>query len=167
MDLFDVELPGPLAALLNDLGFIWPEISITKLVKLAMTWAGISPELSSHASDANAHAAAVWLNNEGAAIKAFEAAFTSGRSPLTNLRNASTDTKIVAVALLCAAAIVLCLQLNTSVQLGALFAEIAEAVATAIPSLGTSLLEIPVFKEITGRIIGALVNEAVSNLMQA
>lgn len=37
--------------------------------------------------------------------------------------------------------------------------------ATAAPTFGASLLEIPVFKELTSRIIGLIVNEAINAIM--
>jgi hypothetical protein len=162
-----MDLPGPLSALLNDLGFIWPEIDEVKLLHLGTTWAGMSPSLSGHASDSTAHASAVWEQNEGEAISAFEAAWKSVRGPATNLANASSSTEIVGVALMGAAAIVLGLKVNTIAQLAMLAAEIIEAIVTAPETFGASLLEIPVFKEISGRVIGAIINEAINALMQA
>jgi hypothetical protein len=162
-----MDLPGPLAALLNDLGFIWPEIDEVKLLHLGTTWTGMSPTLSGHASESTEHASTVWTQNEGDAISAFETAWKSQHGPAANLANASSSTGIVGVALMGAAAIVLGLKVNTIAQLGALAAEIIEAIATAPETFGASLLEIPVFKEISGRAIGAIINEAINALMQA
>jgi hypothetical protein len=162
-----LDLPGPLATLLNDLGYIWPEVDEVKLLQLGRTWAGFSPTLSGHASQSTAHASKVWTQNEGEAITAFETAWNSRRAPAVNIGNASSSTKIVGVALMGASAIVLGLKINVIGQLAALAAEIIEAIATAFETFGASLLEIPVFKEITGRIIGAIMNEAISALMQA
>jgi hypothetical protein len=53
------------------------------------------------------------------------------------------------------------------VQLVMLAIEIFEALATAPETFGASLLEIPVFKEITGMIINAIINEAINALMSA
>ena len=67
-------------------------------------------------------------------------------------------------ALLCAG-VALALKINTLINLGILAAEIVEALATAVPTFGASLAEIPVFKEITSRIIQGIINEAVNQLL--
>ena len=63
------------------------------------------------------------------------------------------------------AGLVLGLKINTIVNLGILLAEIVEAMATAVPTFGASLAEIPVFKEIAQRIIGAIINEVVTAIL--
>jgi hypothetical protein len=60
---------------------------------------------------------------------------------------------------------VLALKINVIVQLIMLAIEIAEALATAAPTFGASLAEIPIFKEITQLIIDQLINLALNAVL--
>jgi len=50
-------------------------------------------------------------------------------------------------------------------QLAILAVEIAQAVATAAPTFGASLAEIPIFQQLTRTIVGNLVQDAIFQLL--
>ena len=86
-------------------------------------------------------------------------------SPLSVLGDASTGVEVVGAAMYAGAGVVLGLKINTMVNLITLLCEIISAIAEAAPTFGASLAEIPVFKEITNRIINAIVNEACNAIL--
>jgi hypothetical protein len=162
-----IRLPGVLERLLNDLGYTWPEVDEDNLLRLGTAWTDFASTIAEHAGAADRHAQSVWATNQGPTIDAFRAAWQSGQEPLDNLKTAETASTAAGVGMMAAAAIVLALKINVIVQLVMLALEIFEALATAPETFGASLLEIPVFKEITGMIINAVINEAINALMSA
>jgi hypothetical protein len=109
----------------------------------------------------------VWQGNRGPSVDAFQQKWMSKQEPHENLGTAQRASAATGVGLYASAAIVTGLKINTIVQLGMLLVEIIEAIATAPETFGASLLEIPVFKEITGRIINLIINEGINALMSA
>jgi hypothetical protein len=158
-------LPPLLETLLNDLGFTWPEVDETELASLAATWMSFGSTLSSAAQGAQGAARDLAAANSGEAMDAFLRAWSGPRAPAATMENAAVGVDAGAAAILVCAGITLALKVNTIINLTILVAEIAEAVATSVPTFGASLLEIPVFKELASRIIGLLVNEAVNAIM--
>ncbi len=158
-------LPPLLETLLNDLGFTWPEVDETELASLASTWMSFGNTLGSAAATAQAATRDLVSANTGEAVDAFRQAWSGSKAPAATLEHAAVGVDAGAAAILVCAGITLALKVNTAVNLTILAAEIAEAIATAAPTLGASLAEIPVFKELTSRIIGLLVNEAVNAIM--
>ncbi len=158
-------LPGVLETLLNDLGFTWPEVDESELLSLGSTWSGFGAALSSAQQSAQGAADRVGAVNQGAAVDAFRAKWSGSNAPASVLGDAGVGVDLGGAAMLLCAGVVLALKVNTIINLTILAAEIVEALATAIPTFGASLLEIPVFKEVTSRFIGAIVNEAVVAVM--
>jgi hypothetical protein len=72
---------------------------------------------------------------------------------------------LTGTGLMICGAIVLALKVAVIAQLAILAAEIVQAVATAAPTFGASLAEIPVFQQLTRTIVGNLVQEAVMQLI--
>jgi hypothetical protein len=68
------------------------------------------------------------------------------------------------VLAVCAAA-VLFLKINVIIQLFTLLAAILEAIALGPATLGLSTLQIPVAKEIIGRLVGLLINMTIEALL--
>ncbi len=156
-----------LERLLNDVGYQWPEVDEDKLLALGHAWTEFSGTVAQHAQQAHGHAQQVWAANTGQSVDAFEHKWNAQQQPHHNLRVAQQAGAAAGVGMMAAAGIVLALKVNTMVQLTMLAAEIIEAVATAPETFGASLLEIPVFKEITGMIINGIINEGVNALMSA
>lgn len=158
-------LPGTLEILLNDLGFTWPEVDETELLALGATWAGLGERVVTAVRSAQSATDQLAAANQGEAMNAFLAQWSGGDAPVSVLGDAATGVAVGGAAILTCAGITLALKINTIINLVILAFEIAEAIATAAPTFGASLAEIPVFKEITSRIIGAIVNEAVVAIM--
>jgi hypothetical protein len=162
-----IRLPGGLERLLNDLGYQWPEVDEDKLLELGHTWSNFSGTVSQHAQQAHTHAQQVWAGNAGDSVDAFEQKWNAGQQPHANMHGVQQAATGAGVGMMAAAGIVLGLKVNTIVQLTMLAAEIIEAIATAPETFGASLLEIPVFKEVTGMIINGIINEGINALMSA
>lgn len=154
-------LPGPLEILLNDLGFTWPEVDETELLAVGQAWATLGGGIGEALRTAQEATGRLTELNQGDAVDAFLAQWSGGDAPADVLGSAATGVQVGGAAILTCAGIVLALKVNTIVNLTILAVEIAQAIATAAPTFGASLLEIPVFKEVTSRIVGAIVNEAV------
>jgi hypothetical protein len=124
-----------------------------------------APQLGPIAERANAAARSVWEGNQGDAVDAFRAKWSAQESAPAALHDSLTGASMMGPLLIAAAAIVLALKINVIVQLTLLVIEIAEAIATAAPTFGASLLEIPVFKEITNRLVNLLISLATDQIL--
>ncbi len=160
-----LDLPGPLETLLNDLGYTWPETDETDLFGAGSSWLNFGGTLSQIQQSADGAAQQVSQLNQGDAVDAFRSKWAGDNAPSKVLADASTGAELGGAALMLCAGVVLALKINTIVNLTILACEIAEAIATAVPTFGASLAEIPVFKEITDRIIQAIINEAVNAIL--
>jgi hypothetical protein len=160
-----LQLPGELVTLLQDLGYNWPEADEEKLFDLAMAWNEFAPRLDPLADRLDAAAKRVWTENSGDAVNAFRERWVGEDAPLASLRAAATGAEVVGPVLIVVAAVVLALKINVIVQLTVLAIEIIEAIATAAPTFGASLLEIPVFKEITNRLVNLLISLATEAIL--
>lgn len=160
-----IVLPGVLETLLNDLGFTWPEVDEMELFDVGSSWLQFGGSLAQTQQTAQNAASQVSSANQGQAIEAFVKKWSGDNAPAKVLGDASTGVELGGAALFMCAGLVLGLKINTMINLAILAFEVAEALATAVPTFGASLAEIPVFKEITQRIIQAIINEAVTAIM--
>jgi hypothetical protein len=158
-------LPGALETLLNDLGFTWPEVDEQQLFDVGSHWTGLGGTLSQISQDANMAAQQVGTTNQGDAVEAFFTKWAGQNAPARVVGDAANGVEMGGAAIMLCAGVVLALKVNTIANLAILAAEIAEAIATAVPTFGASLAEIPVFKEVTQRVINAAINEAVNALL--
>ncbi|MFI0450858.1 hypothetical protein [Actinomadura sp. 6N118] len=160
-----LQLPGELIGLLGMLGYTWPEADESKLFELGSTWMGFSGTVQGVAADAGSAAQQVWSGNQGEDIQAFQKAWGEEDSPAAILQDAATGAMAVGAAFFVCAGIVLALKISVIVQLVILAIQIAQAIATAPVTFGASLLEIPIFKTITGIIIDVLIDQAIGALL--
>jgi hypothetical protein len=160
-----LQLPGELISLLSMLGYTWPEADEEKLFELGNRWTTYGGTLAGAVRDLDAAAQPVWQQNRGEAVAAFRQAWSDGEAPAANLRDGADGATLIGVGLMVAAGVVLALKINVIVQLVMLAIEIAEAIATAVATFGASLLEIPIFKEITGLLINELIDLAMQALL--
>ncbi|HEU5158263.1 MAG TPA: hypothetical protein VFU43_14805 [Streptosporangiaceae bacterium] len=160
-------LPGELERLLNDLGFNWPEIDEQRLFELGQSWTAYGGRLQQIGADAQRAAQEVWSGNSGAAIDSFKERWDHETSPAEILRKGATAGHALGAILMVCAAIVLALKINVIVQLTILLIQIIQAIATAGPTFGASLAEIPVFKAIQQMVINAIINEAINAILGA
>jgi hypothetical protein len=158
-------IPGELANLLNELGYTWPKSDETKIVELGQQWMRFGGTTQGLVGDAEAGAGKVWPDNAGQAMEAFRAKWDGEDSALSVARDGATGAEVVGAALFVCAAIVLALKINVIVQLTILLIEIIQAIATAAPTFGASLLEIPVFKKLADIAINIIINQAIEAIL--
>ncbi|MFF5292768.1 WXG100-like domain-containing protein [Paractinoplanes globisporus] len=160
-----LEIPGELRSLLDILGYTWPEADETQLIQMGQSWIAFSGRLNAIVSDAHSTASTVWSEHSGEAITAFQSWWAGEDSPAQTLSDGANAAVLTGTGLMICGAIVLALKVAVIAQLAILAAEIVQAVATAAPTFGASLAEIPVFQQLTRTIVGNLVQEAVMQLM--
>ncbi|MEO6087936.1 MAG: hypothetical protein ABIQ18_32985 [Umezawaea sp.] len=160
-----VMLPPELAGLLNTLGFNWPLSDEGKLFDLAGQWSSFADQLGPAAAEADGHAQQVLGNNSGAAMEKFGAFWSDGEAPKQNLDDGATASTLIGTGLYVCAGVVVALKVAVVVQLAMLAVEIAQAIATAVPTLGASLLEIPIFKKITDLLLDQALDLAINSVL--
>jgi hypothetical protein len=147
------------------MNYFWPEVDEDKLFQLGQHWISYGGKLQGISSAAQMAAAEVWTSNHGPAVEAFKAKWEHEHSPAAVLKDGATAAYAMGAVLALCAAVVLALKINVLIQLFILLADIIEAIALGPETLGVSLLQIPVVKEIIGRIIGLLINMAIDSLL--
>src|SRR5262249_57317324 len=98
---------------------------------------------------ANVSAQAVWRDNAGDVITAFQQSWTDGHAPVANLTTGARGAVLIGAGLMIAGGIVLVLKINVIVQLILLAIQIAQAIATAVATCGGALLEIPILQRLS------------------
>lgn len=160
-----LQLPGELISLLGMLGYTWPEADEEKLFKLGQTWMAFGDTVRDVIGTADAAAQKATADNAGEGIDAFRTAWAEEDAPVAILRDGATAATVIGACFFVCAVIVLALKINVIIQLTILAIQIAQAIATAVATFGASLLEIPIFKEITGLIIDLLIDQAIGALL--
>ncbi|WLS44499.1 hypothetical protein Q3V37_24395 [Micromonospora profundi] len=159
-----IQIPGELSGLLNELGYVWPESDEERLFELAQAWIAFGAEADAAATDATA-AVALLAGNDGSALEAFRGQWSDSDSAAAVLQDLGFGARAVGAALLVCALVVLALKINVIVQLTLLAISIAQAIATAAPTFGASLLEIPVFKKLVDIAIDFLIGQALEAVL--
>ncbi|MEU4396910.1 hypothetical protein ACIQH6_08320 [Micromonospora orduensis] len=160
-----LQLPGELVSVLGWLGFSWPEADEERMFELGQQWLRLADEVAGPVTAASNAATSLWQSSAGEAIDAFQAAWTAETSPAGNLENAGQGARILGLAMIVCAGIVLALKINVIVQLALLAFQVAQAIATAVATFGASLLEIPIFKIIAELIIDQLIGMALDMIL--
>ncbi|XVQ11668.1 hypothetical protein ACQP1W_03530 [Spirillospora sp. CA-255316] len=160
-----MQLPGELTGLLSMLGYDWPQADESKLFELGSNWMGFGGTLSGVIGDADGVAQMVTGANLSEDIQAFQSTWSAEESPVSVLRKSAGGVVAVGACFFLCAMLVLALKISVIVQLIILFVQIAQAIATAAVTFGASLLEIPIFKEIAGIIIGFLIDQVIGALL--
>ncbi|MCU7723116.1 hypothetical protein ODJ79_05260 [Actinoplanes sp. KI2] len=160
-----MEIPGELRSLLGILGYNWPEADETVLVEMGRAWTAFSGRLEAIVSDATSSATEVWTGHEGEAVAAFQHWWGREDSPAKTLLDGANAATLTGTGLMICGGIVLALKVAVIAQLAILAVEIAQAVATAAPTFGASLAEIPIFQQLTRTIVGNLVQDAIFQLL--
>lgn len=162
-----LSLPGELASLLSMLGYTWPKGDEQKLFEMGQKWMDFSNTLKDVAQNGQKTASQVWEQNKGANIEAFKKHFEADDGPTKVLDGASTASTVLGAGMMICAGIMLALKISTITQLVTLAIEIAQAIASAVVTFGASLAEIPIFEEITKRIVGEIIQQVINKLMEA
>ncbi|MCD0445667.1 hypothetical protein LO763_18840 [Glycomyces sp. A-F 0318] len=160
-----MQIPGELAGLLSMLGYDWPESDEESIFNLAGEWTGMASQIGDKVERLNSAAATLLENNTGADIEAFREEYEDAESAARNLAGAADPAGIINIGLTIAAGIVLALKVQVIVQLMMLAFQIAQAIATAAVTFGASLVQIPIFKMITGMIIDQLIGMALDMVL--
>lgn len=159
-----LQLPGPLASALGMIGIDWPEGDEEKLFKLGQAWLefyGVMSKMSGEATDA---AKSVYENHQGPTYEAFKKMWDE-HGGTKNLNIAAAASMGFGLGIFVFAAITLVLKINAAVQLVILVVQIAQAIATAAPTFGASLLQIPIFRQITKTIVQNLIMMAIMKVV--
>jgi hypothetical protein len=160
-----LQLPGELVSLLGMLGYTWPEADETKLFEMGRRWVSFADTLGSRVGEAGGAGQAVHAAGTGQGFASFQKAWAAPKAPQTLLGKSTTGAMVVGVGLIVAGVVVLALKISVIVQLIILAVQIAQAIATAAVTFGASLLEIPIFKIITGLIIDQLIGMALDAIL--
>ena len=160
-----MEIPGELRSLLGVLGYHWPEADETALVEMGRAWMSFADRLEAIVADATSTATEVWTEHEGESVAAFQAWWAREDSPAKTLLDGANAATLTGTGLMICGGIVLALKVAVIAQLAILAVEIAQAVATAAPTFGASLAEIPIFQQLTRTIVGNLVQDAIFQLL--
>lgn len=160
-----MDIPSELASLLSAIGYDWPESDEESLFNLAGEWSGMADQISGKVDSLNAAAKSLIESNIGEDIDAFGEEWGDAESAVNNIADAADPSNIVNVVLTVAAGLVLALKIQVIVQLVLLAVQIAQAIATAAVTFGASLLEIPIFKEITGLIVDQLIGLVIDQVL--
>jgi len=158
-------LPGELSGLLTTLGFNWPEGDEGKIFDMAGEWIAFGDRLSGSVSEAHGHAESVWSINMAEAVDRFKAFWDGDEAPKKNLEDGATAAALVGAGLYVCAGALLALKVAVIAQLVALAIEIAQAIATAVATFGASLLEIPIFREITKLLLDQALDIAINAVL--
>lgn len=158
-------IPGELANLLNDLGYIWPKSDEEKMVQLGQHWMDHGGKVAGVVQDAHTAAGNAMTASQGATMDAFTEKWEHPSSAANVAQKGATGAQVIGIGLFVCAGIVLALKINVIVQLTILLIEIIEAIATAVPTFGASLLEIPVFKKLADMAINLIINLAMEAVL--
>jgi hypothetical protein len=160
-----IELPSMLANVLEGLGYHWTNTDEGRLSAMSDSWANFSGRPQTHAATANAHAQRVFSSNQGEGIDAMGKVWSQNDAPHRNLVSGGSGAALIGAGLLICAGVVVVLKANVIVQLVQLLIEITTAIIEAFETFGASLLEIPVFKELTQKALGLIQNTAINAVM--
>ncbi|MEV6343272.1 hypothetical protein [Actinoplanes sp. NPDC051851] len=160
-----LQLPGELITALGWIGLSWPEADEEKLFEMGQAWIEFGGRVAGASGEASSAAAAIWQQHEGDAIQAFQKWWTKADSGPGTLPDYANAAMLVGTGMIICAAIVLVLKIQMIVQLVILVIEVAQAIATAIATFGASLAEIPIFQTITREIVGMLIDQVISELL--
>ncbi|MEV0156932.1 hypothetical protein AB0H57_24820 [Micromonospora sp. NPDC050686] len=160
-------LPGELITALGWIGYTWPEADEEKLFEMGQAWLDFAGRIGSAAGAADAGAAQVWSQNVGPAVQAFQGWWSGEQNGPVVLRDGVQAAVLLGAGLIVCAVIVLALKIQVIVQLVILAFEVAQAIATAVVTFGASLAEIPIFQMITREIVGLLIDQVITQLLEA
>jgi hypothetical protein len=161
-----LQLPGELVTVMNLAGITWPDADEEKLFGIGQTWLEVMPKIVAMARDAHTAAGKVWDTNTDQAIEAFQT-YWQDHGPAKALANGAQIPLVLGLGLVIYAALVLLLKIWSIIQLVILTIQIAQAIATAVATLGASLLQIPIFRQITKTIVDNLKGMVVGEILSA
>lgn len=158
-------LPNDLAQFLSMLGYMWPKCDEVKMFEAGGKWMDFGNKLNELHGQAEQHGQKVTSENIGRDVEAFVRKFKAEKSAPKVINDGGTGALVIGAGMYVGAALVLALKITVIVQLTILAIEIAQAIATAAPTFGASLLEIPVFKKLADMAINLAINLALNEIL--
>ena len=159
-----MQLPSELTTALGFIGVDWPTSDEEKIFGMGGSWLGFAGQLKTVAGDATQAVEKVSNGHRGPTVESFKKLWDE-YGGTRNLDIASAAGTGFSVGLFVYAAVVLVLKINAMIQLVILTIQIAQAIATAAVTFGASLLEIPVFRQITKSIVENLLWMAIGEII--
>ncbi|MVA76759.1 hypothetical protein GC722_12100 [Auraticoccus sp. F435] len=161
-----VVLPGEVSYLLNMLGFTWPNVDEAQVFEKGGEWQAFASGADATARSARSGVEAVLAENQGPAMTAFRKAVAEGEDPVQSVvQDLSAGSSVVGASMYVMAGVVIALKVTVVVQLVVLAVQIASAIAAAVPTFGSSLTLIPLFKIAAKLAIELAINLALEQLM--
>lgn len=161
-----IVLPGEVSYLLEMLGFMWPNTDEEQTFAKGRDWQDFATKGAATTTDAGSGIQQVLSANEGEAMRAFRESAEGGEDPVQSVAQSMTAGSAgVGGAMYVMSGIIVALKITTVIQLVVLAAQIASAIAAAIPSAGTSMTLIPLFKIAARLAIEVAMNLAITALM--
>jgi hypothetical protein len=162
-----LQIPGELNTLLRIIGFEFPDCDETKLFKMGQVCTQFGNTLEQIGGQADGVASKVWSENKGQDVEAFQNSWGGDEGPSKVLKDAAKALQLMGTGMSIFAAIMLALKIAKIQQMITLAIQIASAIARAVPTFGASLAEIPIYQQISQRIVQMLVNQVLSKLQSA
>ncbi|KUL30812.1 WXG100-like domain-containing protein [Actinoplanes awajinensis] len=162
-----LQLPGELVTALGWIGLSWPEADEEKLVEMGQAWIDFAGTVGQAVGQAGSAASAVVAGHSGEALQAFQQWWADPDSGPGSLPDYAQAAMLVGTGMIICGAIVLALKIQVIVQLAILAFEVAQAVATAVATFGASLAEIPIFQTITRELVSLLIDQVITELLDA
>ena len=160
-----IMLPTEASALLNELGFEWPEGNEDKVFDYGTRWMSYAGELGGVVQTARDGASTALADNAGDAMDAFRADFTKADGVDDVATKLQFGANIMGGCLFLIGAAIIALKIAFVVNLVATVIQIAAAIAAAVPTAGASLGWIPVAKLICKQLLDMAINLGVNQLM--
>lgn len=158
-------LPGKLADLLNELGYIWPKSDEVKMFQLGGKWHEFSGEIRGIHGEGKPHTTKAQTENKGLDIDEFIKAYQKTDRGAEGLKDGGTGSAVVGTGLFMAAGLVLALKIAVIVQLVILLAQIISALAAMTVTFGASAAWIPVAKKIADMAINIIIGRVIEALI--
>jgi hypothetical protein len=160
-----LNLPGWAITTMRDLGFDAPNGKEGTMLDIGVAHVQHGTRSAQPPQVAVAATQELVSHNSSTAVDAAGKALNSPGSPAANLASASTGSKGIGVGAMSFAGITLGLKLSNIAQVGMLVAGTAEAVAEAPFTAGTSLLQVPVLRQVATRGINGAISTATNAVM--
>jgi hypothetical protein len=159
-----LELPAALTEPLSWVGLTWPQADEELLFQAGQQWIAYGLRLQQLAQRADQAAAQVWSGNEGEAVDAFRAWWARPDGPQLRLAEDAAAAQTIGAALIVFAVITLAMKVAFIVQLTILLIEVAQALATAVATLGATTAEVPGFIAATRVICRQIIKKVVTHI---
>jgi hypothetical protein len=160
-----LQLPSELCTLLSTLGQKYPEADETKLIEMGRSFIKFGDKVGTIIADAKAKASTVWADGESSDIAAFKKWWTDQDSPVAVLEDICKAMVVAGTGMMIVGGIILLLKIGIIHQLVILAMQIAQAIAKAPATWGASLAEIPIYQQISRKLIDRLVEEVATKLI--